>query len=65
MMKRAVFVELGLSRLSSCQNACVIWKSLPWWLIASRNAWSRANTISSRAELVPMVSSDWPCRSAQ
>lgn len=47
------------------QNGVVIWKSLPWWLHASRNALSRANAKKSRAEFVPMVSSDWPCRSAQ
>ena len=47
------------------QNAVVIWKSLPWWLHTSRNARSRANSKNSRAELVPMVSSDWPCRSPQ
>ena len=47
------------------QNGVVIWKSLPWWLHASRNALSRAKAKNSRAELVPMVSSDWPCRSPQ
>ena len=54
-----------VSSFSSFQNGVVIWKSLPWWLMPSRKARSRANSISSRAELVPIVSSDWPCRSHQ
>ena len=64
-MKLPSLLYSAVSLLSSSQNGVVIWKSLPWWLMPSRKALSRANSISSRAELVPIVSSDWPCRSHQ
>ena len=64
-MNRPSALNSAVSSFRWFQNGVVIWKSLPWWLHTSRNARSRAKAKKSRAGFVPMVSSDWPCRSPQ
>ena len=64
-MKRPGWSNSRVRSLRSFQNSSVIWKSLPWWHMASTKARSRAYSASRRALLVPIVSSDCPCMSAQ